>query len=109
MSKEIQHRGVITKRIQKKSKTLLGYKIESKEFELMGYMQYIMMNDQHLEPTKLSVTDIPIVKRWTDKKYISFTDNNKYVQITKEFWDIINELLYLGYVDIVHEEEETEE
>lgn len=93
-----QMRGQLTERIELKAKELLGRDITQLELRLMPYIQYVMTNDQRLDPRKVSGEERQILRLWKTAGYIEGGASG--LRITKEFWDIICELVFLGYVDI---------
>ena len=93
-----QKRGMITIRILKKSKEVLGYEINQEELRLMAYLQYQMMNEQRFDPNKISPVERIILSKWREAEHITGGASGRI--ITKEFWDAINQILFLGYVDI---------
>ena len=95
---EEQHRGRLSDRIKQKSLELLGYEISQVELRLMPYLQYVMVNDQKLELRKINREERTILSEWRKKGYI--TGGASLMEISKEFWDIINEIIFLGYVDL---------
>jgi hypothetical protein len=94
-------RGELTNKIKAKSKELLGYEITEEELRLMPYIQYQMMNEQRLDIAKISSSEREILSSWREKEYIDGGASG--LAITKEFWDAINQILWIGYV--AHEEE----
>lgn len=93
----MQKRGQLTDRIKAKSKELLGYEMNVTELRLMPYIQYQMMNEQRIDPWKVNEEDRKILQKWREAGHIEGGASG--LGITKEFWDIINEILFLGYVD----------
>jgi len=89
-------RGKLTDDISKKATELLGIDITVRELRLMPYIQYVMMNDQRIEPRKINKEEREILSKWRDKKWIEGGASG--LTITKTFWDAINEILWLGYV-----------
>ena len=94
----MQKRGQLTDRIKKKSKELLGYEIDQTELRLMPYIQYVMVNEQRLDPNKMNWEDRNIFQKW--KKAGHAEGGMTGLTITPEFWRIICEIIMLGYVDI---------
>jgi len=92
-----QRRGQLTERIRVKSKELLGYEINQVELRLMPYIQYEMMNNHRIEPKKINAEEREVLSACRKKGYIEGGAGG--LGITKEFWDKINEILFLGYVD----------
>ena len=93
-----QLRGQLTKRVAAKAKELLGRDINTTELRLMPYLQYQMMNEQCIDPIKCNDDDRKILSKWREVRYIEGGASG--LGITKKFWDIINEILFLAYVDI---------
>ncbi len=93
-----QKRGQLTDRIKVKSKELLGYEIDQIELRLMPYIQYIMVNEQKLDLNHINTEERKIIQRWKKLEHIQGGASG--LGITKEFWNIICEIILLGYVDL---------
>ena len=93
-----QKRGVLTNRIKAKSKKLLGYEITQIELRLMVYAQYVMCNEQRIDPRKCNQDDREILSKWRKKKFIEGGASG--LAMTKKFWDAVCEIIFLGYVDL---------
>lgn len=93
-----QKRGELTARIKEKSKNLMGYEISQDELRMMAYLQYQMMNEQRIDPAKVNSEERTILSKWREAGYIEGGASG--LGITKEFWDTINQILFLGYVDV---------
>jgi hypothetical protein len=93
-----QKRGQLTERIKKRSAELLGYEMNVKELRLMPYIVYTMMNEQQIEPNKIDSEERKILRKWKDAGYIDGGASG--LQITEEFWNILCEFVWLGYVDL---------
>ncbi len=94
----MQKRGELTDRIKQKSKELLGYKMDVTELRLMPYIMYVMTNNQRIDPVHCNHDDREILKKWKKAKHIEGGASG--LQITEKFWNIICEIVRLGYVDI---------
>ena len=68
------------------------------ELRLMAYVQYVMMNAQKLDPAKVSQEERDVLAKWREKEYMEGGASG--MAITKDFWDAMCELLFLGYVDL---------
>jgi len=95
---EKQLRGQLTNRIKEKSKEILGYEISRTELRLMAYVQYVMVNEQKINPNMCNRDDRKILQKWRKKNFID--GGILELSITKEFWDAMCEILFLGYVDL---------
>ena len=93
-----QKRGELTDRVKAKSKELLGYEMDVTELRLMPYVHYQMMNEQRIDPRKVNGDDRKILSKWRTAGHIEGGASG--LSMTKEFWLILNEILFLSYVDI---------
>ena len=91
-------RGMLTQEAKDTSKELLGYEITQNELRLMPYIQYIMMNSQRLDPNKIDPKEREILSEWRKKKFIEGGASG--LTISRQFWDSINAILWLTYVNI---------
>ena len=92
-----QGRGVLTDRIKEKSIDLLGYEINTTELRLMPYIIHVMMDDQRIDPNKINHEEKAILSKWRKAGHIEGGASG--LRITAEFWQIITEIVMLGYVD----------
>ena len=93
-----QGRGQLTKRIKRKSKELLGYEISVVELRMFPYVVYVMMNEHRIDIRKCNQADREILSKWRKAGHIEGGCGGLWV--TREFWDIAMEIVFLGYVDI---------
>lgn len=91
-------RGMLTQKIKDYSKKTLGYEIDTTELRLMVYVQYVMVNEQRIDPIKCNQADRDVLSKWRKAKHIEGGASG--LAITKEFWNIICEIVFMGYVDI---------
>ena len=89
-------RGELTDKVKQLSKKLLGYEIDVTELRLMPYVHYVMMNSQKIDPTHCNDDDRKILRKWKTAGYVKGSMSG--MAITTEFWDIMNEILFLSYV-----------
>ena len=104
---EEQKRGQLTKRIKSKSLELMGYELERDDLRLMPYLQYVLLNKRKIDNASINENEKKILAKWLEMGYIldGVTSSgrpmiNTNVIITKEFWDIMNEIIWLGYCDV---------
>ena len=105
--KEKQGRGQLTDRIKKRSVELLGYGITVRELRLFPFIQHTLCNNQKIIITYINNEEMEFLAKYVKLGYIleGITENgrpmmNTSLKITKEFWNIMNEILWLGYVDL---------
>lgn len=93
-----QKRGQLTERIKRRSVELLGYEIYQTELRLMPYILTVMMNEQRIDPIRCNQADREILSKWRRLGYIEGGASG--LRITREFWNIVCEIVQLGYVDL---------
>ncbi len=93
-----QKRGQLTDRIKEKSKELLGEEITVRELRLLPYIQYVMVNEQKIDPNKINAEERGILSKWKTAGYMEGGASG--LKISKWFWVVMCELIFLGYVDI---------
>lgn len=89
-------RGALTNDIQKVALPHLKREITRNELRLMAYIQYVMMNEQKIDIAKLNDDDRNILSLWREAGWIEGGASG--LAITKEFWNAMCEILWLGYV-----------
>ena len=91
-------RWMLTPEVLEKAKDLLNVgKFSQVELRLMPYVQYTIMNGGKLEREKLNNEEREVLKDWEVKNWIDL--NQLEIRVTKPFFDAMNELLWLTYVD----------
>ena len=94
----MQQRGQLTDRIAKKAREFFDYDINQTELRFLVYIQYYITNSHRLDKSTINSGEREILAKWRGLGYMGGTGLE--ITITKEFWDIICELVFLGYVDI---------
>jgi len=91
-------RGAVTPEIKQLAKQLLGIEdLTTRELRLMPYIQYTMMNEQRLEIQRINPEERKILSKWRANGWIE--DDASEMSISKQFWDAINQILWLAYVN----------
>lgn len=93
-------RGALTPQIQELAQKHLGREISLRELRLMPYIQYVAMNSQKIDPNKINSEERKIWQSWKKQGWVDGGMTG--IGITKDFWDAMSEILWLGYV--VYEE-----
>lgn len=95
----IQKRGMLTPRIVKKAEQTLGIvDLNVTELRLMPYLMNVMMNEQKIDPNKINQTERDILSEWKKLGWIEGSASG--LAITKDFWNAMTEIVFLGYVDL---------
>ena len=96
-------RGMLSPQIQEASKKFLGREISTVELRLMPYIDYLMKNDQRIDPRKCNQEDREVLRLLRSEGHIEGGASG--LSITREYYDFIQEILWLGYVCIVWDRE----
>lgn len=89
-------RGMLTRFVQYEAMAVLGREITVAELRLMPYVQYVMVNDQRLDPTRVNHDERQVLKKWREEGHIEGGATG--LAITRDFWDAICHLCWWSYV-----------
>ena len=89
-------RGQLTEEIQKLARNFLGREISVRELRLYPYLDYVMKNEQKLEPAHINQEEREVLRVLKNERHIEGGASG--LSMTKEFYDYINQVLWLGYV-----------
>ena len=84
-------RGQLTEEITSK------YGISLMELRLMPYLQYLLVNHEPVNTAKMRNGEREILQRWRDEGKITFSVQEP-CTISKEFWNTISDIIFMGYV-----------
>lgn len=89
-------RGKITPQIQDIAKKMIGRTISTNELRLMAYVDYVMKNNQKIEPIHINGEERIILQEWREAGFIEGGASG--LSITKQFYDLMCAVLWEGYV-----------
>ena len=89
-------RGQLTPDIQALCKEFLKREITDTELRLMPYLDYVMKNEQKLDPRKINQDERDILQILRQEGHIEGGASG--LAMTKEYYDFAQEVLWLGYV-----------
>lgn len=89
-------RGQLNNEIQKAAKKFLSREITVRELRLYPYLDYVMKNEQKIEPNHVNQEERDILQVLKQEGHIEGGMTG--LSMTKEFYNYINEVLWLGYV-----------
>jgi len=89
-------RGKLTPEIQRVAQEFLNREITVTELRLYPYLDYVMKNDQKIDPRKMNDADREVLKLLKAEGHIDGGMTG--LSMTKEFYDYINQILWYGYV-----------
>lgn len=91
-------RGMLTDEVNKIAEDMINRKITKTELRLFPYIQYVMVNEQKIDPNKINGDERKILQKWREEEFIEGGASG--LSITKEFWDFMCEILFESYVKI---------
>ena len=100
-------RGMLTDRVKTKALELGLKELTQEELRLMPYVQYLAVNSERLDPRRINKTERAILSEWRKAGFIKGGASSEILP-TKEFWNIMHELMWLAYVNISEPEPELE-
>lgn len=95
-------RGALTIGIVEKAKEFLGREITVRELRLYPYLDYTMKNSQKLEPCRINQEEREILQKLREAGHIEGGASG--LGMTKEFYDFIQEILWMSYVVDAHDD-----
>ena len=91
-------RGSLNEDVQAKAVELLGREISQTELRLMPYIQYRCLNNGELDPRHMNGDDRKVLAAWKKAGYVDGGISAGSLEVTEEFWNIINKILWIAYV-----------
>jgi len=91
-------RGCLNENVQKLAKDFLGHEMTVDELRMIPYVQYLMVNEQKLDPEHMNKSDRDVWAKW--KKAGHVDGGMAGMSVTKAFWDFMCNVLWETYVDI---------
>lgn len=88
-------RGQLTTAIQQKAIEFWGREIDQAELRLYPYVYDSAINSRKLDPQKISPDERVILRIWKDAGH--FEGGASGINMTKELFDFINEILWMSY------------
>lgn len=95
-------RGQLNTKVQEVAKKFLGVPLTTTELRLIPYLQYVMVNEQKLDPRKINSDERVILAKWKARGLLIGGASG--MLITKEFWNFMCEILLWAYVDYENQE-----
>jgi hypothetical protein len=89
-------RGMLTTDIVEVAKLMIGRPITQKELRLIVYVQYVMCNDRKIKPQCVNQEEREILAQWKKEGHIEGGACG--LAVTKQWWDFMCEVIWLGYV-----------
>ena len=93
-------RGVLTQEITNLSLELLGEEITTEQLRLLPYIQFCMMNSGYIDLTRINQSEWKCLFTWkANGNFDIVEDGKRIVSMTREFWDAMNAILYVAYIE----------
>jgi len=94
-------KGQLTNEIQELARSFLNREITTRELRLYPYLDYVMKNEQKIDPRRVNREERDILQKLREENHIEGGASG--LSMTKEFYDYINQVLWLGYVVDVYQ------
>lgn len=93
-------RGFLKEEIQVIARRFFEREISIRELRLLPYIDFVIKNYQKIEINKININqeERAIISEWRKKGYLEGGASE--LVITKEFYNVMQEILWLGYVAI---------
>lgn len=91
-------RGALNEDIQKIAKSKLGREISLKELRLMPYIDHCLKNERSIKIAHINTEERAILSLWRNVGWLEGGASFDSLRVTKEFFDAMQEILWLGYV-----------
>lgn len=88
-------RGQLTTDIQQMAVKFWGREITQTELRLYPYIHYCAINERKIDPQKINLEEREIMQLW--KVTGHFEGGITGINMTKEFFDFMNDMLYYSY------------
>lgn len=95
-------RGQLTTVIQEKAVAFWGREIIQTELRLYPYVHHCAVNERKLDASKINAEERKIMRLWKDAGH--FEGGLSDLNMSKEFFDFMNDMLWHGY--FVYDSEE---
>ena len=91
------YRGQLNPKVQEIAEKYLGRALKStSELKLLPYLDYLMKNEQKINPLKINQEERDLLKELKQEGHIAGGACG--LQMTKEFYDAIQQILWQAYV-----------
>jgi hypothetical protein len=100
-----ENRGALTPEIEALGESFLGKKLTLRELRLIPYLDHCAKN-WGFDPARINQEERSIISEWKKRGFIhvSSSPSSGGVSIRRDFYDFMNEVLWLSYVDTLNEE-----
>lgn len=95
-------RGVVTPEVIERAKEFFPNGINTLQLRLMPYVSYIAQNNKTIELDRINLEEKSEIDEWVSKDWI--VKPFERIEIRKDFWDLMQDLIYISYVRIEEDE-----
>jgi hypothetical protein len=95
-----ENRGALTPEIESLGETFLGKKMTQQELRLLPYLDYCSKNNG-IQPNRINQEEREILSGWRKKGFLDYSSSptSGYLSLRRDFYDFMNNVLWLAYVD----------
>ena len=96
-----KNRGNLTLEMESMGETFFGKKLTQEELRLLPYIDYLCKNFGGIDPSKINEDERVIFSAWKKRGFIDYSSSptNGYCCIRQDFFEFMNKILWLAYVD----------
>jgi hypothetical protein len=96
-----ENRGALTPEIEALGKSFLGKELTLRELRLIPYLDYCTKN-REFDSARINQEERGIISEWKKRRFIDVSSPPyRQVYISRDFYDFMNEVLWLAYVDVL--------
>lgn len=94
-------RGIINHvEIQEKADKFFKENVDTEQVRLLAYIDYCLKNGGSINPRQISISEYNTIRHWSSCEYLEYTDETHIKCLSKEFYNIMCEILWDAYVNI---------
>lgn len=93
----MRNRGILTPAVQEAARNNLYCEISQAELRLMPYIHHTLINSRRIDPNRINPDERTILSDWRKKGWLSGGAGSD-IEVTKEFYRAMNEVIWAGYV-----------
>lgn len=95
-------RGQLTAEVQTLMEEFLGRETCTTELRLIPYLQFLMVNEQRIDPVKINGEERAIFQQWKQAGHVEGGMTG--LRVTEDFWNFMCRVLFVAYVDYENRE-----
>ena len=91
------NRGELTEEVRNEMEKFLGRETDRVELQFIPYIQYVMVNEQKVDPRKINREERAILSKLRSEGHVEGGMSG--LAVTEEYWNFMCRILMIAYVD----------